>query len=74
MYPEPHAAEWCPAAHEGGVLGVLLRIHRCSQVTEAIKLPRHIEQPLLGRLQIYDALEMNWRQLKLRKDPNCAMR
>ena len=43
------------------------------QVTEAIKLLAGIGEPLIGRLQIYDALEMGWRQLKVRKDPNCAI-
>ena len=44
-----------------------------SQVTEAIKLLTGIGEPLIGRLQIYDALEMSWRQLSVRKDPQCAV-
>ena len=62
-----------PSCAEGGVLGVLCASIGATQVTEAIKLLTGIGEPLLGRLQIYDALEMNWRQLKLRKDPSCAV-
>ena len=72
LYPEPPPPGMVPSCAEGGVLGVLCASIGATQVTEAIKLLTGIEEPLLGRLQIYDA-EMNWRQLKLRKDPNCAV-
>ena len=55
------------------MLGVLCASIGSVQVTEAIKLLAGIGEPLIGRLQIYDALEMSWRQLKVRKDPNCAI-
>ncbi|HZE00043.1 MAG TPA: rhodanese-like domain-containing protein, partial [Micromonosporaceae bacterium] len=58
---------------EGGVLGVLCASIGSIQVTEAIKLLAGIGEPLLGRLMVYDALEMNYRTVKVRKDPNCAV-
>jgi sulfur-carrier protein adenylyltransferase/sulfurtransferase len=73
LYPEPPPPGMVPSCAEGGVLGVLCASIGATQVTEGIKLLTGIGEPLLGRLQIYDALEMNWRQLKLRKDPNCAI-
>ena len=62
-----------PSCADGGVLGVLCASIGSVQVTEAIKLLTGIGEPLLGRLLIYDALEMSWRQLALRKDPECAI-
>jgi adenylyltransferase/sulfurtransferase len=62
-----------PSCAEGGVLGVLCASIGAIQVTEAIKLLTGIGDPLLGRLMIYDALEMEYRKLKVRKDPNCAL-
>jgi len=62
-----------PSCAEGGVLGVLCASIGATQVTEAIKLLTGIGEPLVGRLQIYDALEMSWRQLSVRKDPHCAV-
>jgi sulfur-carrier protein adenylyltransferase/sulfurtransferase len=73
LYPEPPPPGMVPSCAEGGVLGVLCASIGATQATEAIKLLTGIGEPLLGRLQIYDALEMNWRQLKLRKDPGCAV-
>jgi sulfur-carrier protein adenylyltransferase/sulfurtransferase len=73
LYPEPPPPGMVPSCAEGGVLGVLCASIGSTQVTETIKLLVGIGEPLLGRLQIYDALEMNWRQLKVRKDPNCAI-
>src|SRR6185312_16466083 len=58
---------------EGGVLGVLCASIGAIQVTEAIKLLTGIGEPLVGRLTIYDALEMTYRQVKVRKDPDCAV-
>ena len=73
LYPEPPPPGMVPSCAEGGVLGVLCASIGSVQVTEAIKLLAGIGEPLIGRLQIYDALEMGWRQLKVRKDPNCAI-
>jgi adenylyltransferase/sulfurtransferase len=73
LYPEPPPPGMVPSCAEGGVLGVLCASIGSVQVTEAIKLLVGIGEPLVGRLQIYDALEMDWRQLKIRKDPNCAI-
>ena len=73
LYPEPPPPGMVPSCAEGGVLGVLCASIGSVQVTEAIKLLAGIGEPLIGRLQVYDALEMSWRQLKVRKDPNCAI-
>jgi molybdopterin/thiamine biosynthesis adenylyltransferase/rhodanese-related sulfurtransferase len=73
LYPEPPPPGMVPSCAEGGVLGVLCASIGSVQVTEAIKLLIGMGDPLIGRLQIYDALEMSWRQLKVRKDPNCAI-
>jgi molybdopterin/thiamine biosynthesis adenylyltransferase/rhodanese-related sulfurtransferase len=73
LYPEPPPPGMVPSCAEGGVLGVLCASIGATQVTEAIKLLIGMGEPLLGRLQIYDALEMSWRQLKVRKDPHCAV-
>ena len=73
LYPEPPPPGMVPSCAEGGVLGVLCASIGSVQVTEAIKLLAGIGDPLIGRLQIYDALEMSWRQLKVRKDPSCAI-
>ncbi|MET0693466.1 MAG: adenylyltransferase/sulfurtransferase MoeZ [Propionibacteriaceae bacterium] len=73
LYPEPPPPGMVPSCAEGGVLGVLCASIGSVQVTEALKLLIGMGEPLVGRLQIYDALEMSWRQLKIRKDPNCAV-
>jgi molybdopterin/thiamine biosynthesis adenylyltransferase/rhodanese-related sulfurtransferase len=73
LYPEPPPPGMVPSCAEGGVLGVLCASIGSIQVTEAIKLLAGIGDPLVGRLMIYDALEMNYRQVKIRKDPNCAV-
>jgi rhodanese-related sulfurtransferase len=62
-----------PSCAEGGVLGVLCASIGSIQVTEAIKLITGIGEPLVGRLMVYDALEMEYRKIKVRKDPNCAL-
>ena len=59
-----------PSCAEGGVLGVLCASIGSIQVTEAIKLITGIGEPLAGRLMIYDALEMTYRTVKVRKDPS----
>ena len=63
-----------PSCAEGGVLGVLCASIGSIQVNEAIKLIAGIGDPAVGELVIYDALELSWRKLKVRKDPNCALR
>ncbi|MFD7454418.1 adenylyltransferase/sulfurtransferase MoeZ [Kitasatospora sp. NPDC059827] len=73
LYPEAPPAGMVPSCAEGGVLGVLCASIGSIQVTEAIKLLAGIGDPLVGRLMIYDALEMNYRQVKVRKDPDCAV-
>jgi adenylyltransferase/sulfurtransferase len=62
-----------PSCAEGGVLGVLCASIGSIQVNEAIKLLTGIGEPLVGKLMIYDALEMEYRKLRVRKDPNCAL-
>jgi adenylyltransferase/sulfurtransferase len=62
-----------PSCAEGGVLGVLCASVGSIQVTEAIKLLTGVGEPLVGRLMVYDALEMTYRTVKVRKDPNCAL-
>jgi len=73
LYPEPPPPGMVPSCAEGGVLGVLCASIGSIQVTEAIKLLTGIGEPLVGRLMIYDALEMTYRQVKVRKDPDCAV-
>ncbi len=73
LYPEPPPPGMVPSCAEGGVLGVLCASIGAIQVTEAIKLLTGIGEPLVGGLMIYDALEMNYRKINVRKDPNCAV-
>jgi adenylyltransferase/sulfurtransferase len=73
LYPEPPPPGMVPSCAEGGVLGVLCASVGSIQVTEAIKLLTGIGEPLVGRLMIYDALEMTYRTVKVRKDPECAV-
>ncbi|MBD0692719.1 adenylyltransferase/sulfurtransferase MoeZ [Streptomyces sp. CBMA123] len=73
LYPEAPPPGMVPSCAEGGVLGVLCASIGSIQVNEAIKLLAGIGDPLVGRLMIYDALEMNYRQVKVRKDPDCAV-
>ena len=73
LYPEPPPPGMVPSCAEGGVLGVLCASIGSIQVNEAIKVLTGIGDPLVGRLMIYDALEMEYRKLKVRKDPNCAL-
>ncbi len=73
LYPEPPPPGMVPSCAEGGVLGVLCASIGSIQVNEAIKLLTGIGEPLVGKLVIYDALEMEYRKLKVRKDPNCAL-
>src|SRR5680860_778921 len=73
LYPEPPPPGMVPSCAEGGVLGVLCASIGSIQGTEAIKLLTGIGEPLAGSLMIYDALEMEYRKLRVRKDPNCAL-
>ncbi|MBM9465783.1 adenylyltransferase/sulfurtransferase MoeZ [Nakamurella leprariae] len=69
LYPEPPPPGMVPSCAEGGVLGVLCASIGSIMVTEAIKLLTGIGEPLLGRLMVYDALEMTYRTVRIRKDP-----
>jgi molybdopterin/thiamine biosynthesis adenylyltransferase/rhodanese-related sulfurtransferase/molybdopterin converting factor small subunit len=73
LYPEPPPPGLVPSCAEGGVLGVLPGIIGVIQATEAVKLIMGIGEPLIGRFLIYDALRMRFRELKLRKDPDCPV-
>ncbi|MDQ1604144.1 MAG: sulfur-carrier protein adenylyltransferase/sulfurtransferase [Actinomycetota bacterium] len=73
LYPEPPPPGMVPSCAEGGVLGVLCASIGSIQVNEAIKLITGIGEPLVGRLMVYDALEMQYRSVKVRKDPECAV-
>ena len=73
LYPEPPPPGMVPSCAEGGVLGVLCASIGSIQVNEAIKLIVGIGEPLVGRLMIYDALDMTYRQVKVRKDPECPV-
>ena len=70
LYPEPPPPGMVPSCAEGGVLGVLCASIGSIMVTEAIKLITGIGEPLLGRLISYDALDMKYREVKIRKDPD----
>ncbi|MRH87826.1 adenylyltransferase/sulfurtransferase MoeZ [Nocardia sp. SYP-A9097] len=69
LYPEAPPPGMVPSCAEGGVLGVLCASIGSIMVTEAIKLITGIGDPLLGRLMVYDALDMTYRTIKLRRDP-----
>jgi adenylyltransferase/sulfurtransferase len=73
LYPEPPPPGLVPSCAEGGVLGVLPGIVGTIQATEAVKLIMGIGEPLIGRFLIYDALRMKFRELKLKKDPDCPV-
>jgi molybdopterin/thiamine biosynthesis adenylyltransferase/rhodanese-related sulfurtransferase len=73
LYPEPPPPGMVPSCAEGGVLGVLCASIGSIQATEAIKLITGIGESLVGRLMVYDALEMSYRTVKVRKDPNCVL-
>ncbi len=73
LYPEPPPPGMVPSCAEGGVLGVLCASIGSIQVNEAIKLLTGIGAPLVGKLVVYDALEMDYRKLTIRKDPDCAV-
>ena len=73
LYPEPPPPGMVPSCAEGGVLGVLCASIGSIQVNEAIKVLTGIGEPLVGRLMVYDALEMSYRTLPVKKDPECPV-
>jgi adenylyltransferase/sulfurtransferase len=73
LYPEPPPPGLVPSCAEGGVLGILPGAVGTIQATETVKLILGIGGPLIGRLLLYDALGMRFREMKLRKDPNCPV-
>ncbi|MBJ79159.1 MAG: adenylyltransferase [Nitrospinae bacterium] len=73
LYPEPPPPGMVPNCQEGGVLGVLAGVIGNLQVVETLKLILGIGKPLIGKLLIYDALNTEFRNLKLRKDPKCPV-
>jgi sulfur-carrier protein adenylyltransferase/sulfurtransferase len=72
LYPDPPPPGMVPSCAEGGVLGVLCASIGSVMVNEAIKLITGIGDTLVGRLLVFDALEMSWHEIKIRKDPNTA--
>jgi molybdopterin/thiamine biosynthesis adenylyltransferase/rhodanese-related sulfurtransferase len=73
LYPEPPPPGAVPSCAEGGVLGVLPGVIGLIQATEVLKLAVGMGHSLLNRLLLYDALEMKFRELKLRRDPHCPV-
>ena len=73
LYPEPPPPGMVPSCAEGGVLGVLPGIVGCIQATEILKLALGKGTPLIGRLLLFNALDMKFRELKLRRDPQCPI-
>ena len=73
LYPEPPPPGLVPSCAEGGVLGILPGVIGLIQATEAVKLILGIGETLTGRLMLYDALAMRFRELKLRRNPECPV-
>lgn len=73
MFPSPPPPGLVPSCAEGGVLGILPGTIGTMQATEAIKLLLGIGEPMIGKMLLYDALEMSFTRLKVRKDPNCPV-
>jgi adenylyltransferase/sulfurtransferase len=73
LYPEPPPPGMVPSCAEGGVLGILPGIIGTIQANEAVKLLVNLGNPLIGRLLLFDALEMEFREVRLRKDPGCPL-
>lgn len=73
LYPEPPPPGLVPSCAEGGVLGILPGVIGTIQATEAVKIIIGVGEPLINRFMIYDALRMKFRELKLRKDPECPV-
>jgi adenylyltransferase/sulfurtransferase len=73
LYPEPPPPGEAPSCAEGGVLGILPGLIGCIQATEAVKLILGQGSPLIGRLLLYDALQMTFREYKVRRNPKCPL-
>ncbi|MGH8930328.1 MAG: molybdopterin-synthase adenylyltransferase MoeB [Egibacteraceae bacterium] len=73
MFPEPPPPGMVPSCAEGGVFGVICATIGAGQATEGIKLLTGIGDPLIGRMQIYDALEARWQTIRINKDPECPV-
>ncbi|HZW34404.1 MAG TPA: molybdopterin-synthase adenylyltransferase MoeB [Isosphaeraceae bacterium] len=73
LYPEPPPPDLVPNCAEGGVLGILPGLIGVVQATETVKLILGAGRPLVGRLLLYDALEMTFREMKVRKNPRCPI-
>jgi sulfur-carrier protein adenylyltransferase/sulfurtransferase len=73
LYAEPPPPDLVPSCAEGGVLGVLPGLLGVLQATETLKLILGTGDPLIGRLLLFDALSMRFREMKVRKDPECAV-
>ncbi|HEV3204300.1 MAG TPA: rhodanese-like domain-containing protein, partial [Gemmataceae bacterium] len=73
LYPEPPPPGEVPSCAEGGVLGILPGLIGCLQATEAVKLILGKGAPLIGRLVLYDALQMTFQEFKIRRNPKCPV-
>ena len=73
LYPDPPPPGMVPSCAEGGVLGILPGVVGVMQATEAIKVITGVGDPLIGKLLTFDALKMKFRELKIRKDPDCPV-
>ncbi|HVM13354.1 MAG TPA: molybdopterin-synthase adenylyltransferase MoeB [Egibacteraceae bacterium] len=73
MFPEPPPPGMVPSCAEGGVFGVICATIGAGQATEGIKLLTGLGDPLIGRMQVYDALESRWQTIKVNKDPECPV-
>lgn len=73
LYPEPPPPGLAPSCGEGGVLGIVPGVVGTLQATEALKVVAGIGAPLIGRLLTFDALDMSFRQFKVKKDPRCPV-
>jgi adenylyltransferase/sulfurtransferase len=73
LYPEPPPPEMAPSCSEAGVLGMLCGIIGSLQAVETVKTVLKIGDPLVGRLLMYDALTEKFREMKVRRDPNCPI-
>ena len=73
MFPEPPPPGMVPSCAEGGVFGVICATIGAGQATEGIKILTGVGDPLVGRMQIYDALEARWQTIRVNKDPECPV-